>query len=274
MSARLRFTILGCGSSPGVPRIGGDWGDCDPANPKNFRKRCSLAIERIGEHGTTTVVIDTGPDFRQQMLDADIRKLDGVLYTHSHADHVHGIDDLRGFALMQRERISIYANEYTIGRLHSSFEYCFKSRVPNMYPPIISANTIEPLKPVTIEGAGGTITALPLPQLHGPIQSLGYRFSCGSAGDICYSSDISGIDPQIEQHFEGLEVWILDALQHKPHISHFSLEEALQWVERLAPKRAILTHMHVPLDYDKVQSLTPDHVEPAFDGLSFTMNSH
>ena len=126
MSDMMRFTIMGCGSSPGVPRIGGHWGACDPQNPKNLRRRCSLAVERIGKNGKTTVIIDTGPDFRQQMLDAKVEKLDGVLYTHGHADHVHGIDDLRGFALVQRERINIYANQHTVDRLHVGFEYCFK----------------------------------------------------------------------------------------------------------------------------------------------------
>jgi phosphoribosyl 1,2-cyclic phosphate phosphodiesterase len=265
----MRFTVLGCGSSPGVPRIGGHWGDCDPENPKNRRRRCSFAVERIGSGGKTTIVVDTGPDFRQQMLDASINKLDGVLYTHAHADHVHGIDDLRGFALMQRERINVHANEETVKRLHDSFEYCFKSPDPNLYPPIITANLIEPLKPVTIDGEGGPITALPIPQIHGPIQTLGFRFFCGGARDVCYSSDISGIEPEIEQHLENLDTWILDALQYRPHISHFSLGEALDWIEKLKPGRAILTHMHIPLDYEKVLAETPDHVEPAYDGLSF-----
>ncbi|MCP4073823.1 MAG: MBL fold metallo-hydrolase [Hyphomicrobiales bacterium] len=272
MSDQLRFTILGCGSSPGVPRIGGHWGDCDPDNPKNRRTRCSFAVERISANGKTTVIIDTGPDFRQQTLDANIERLDGVLYTHWHADHVHGIDDLRGFALMQRERINVYADQHTVDRLHGGFEYCFKSFNPAMYPPIISANIIEPLVPVIIEGEGGPINALPIPQIHGPINSLGFRFDCGKAADVCYSCDISGIAPEIEPHLENLNTWILDALQYKSHISHFSLSEALEWVAKLTPKRAILTHMHIPLDYEEVQKATPENVEPAYDGLSFTVD--
>lgn len=271
MSDVMRFTILGCGSSPGVPRIGGFWGECDPDNPKNRRRRCSFAIERIGKHGTTTVVVDTGPDFRQQMLDANIGKLDGVLYTHGHADHVHGIDDLRGFALIQRERINVYANTHTITRLHEGFEYCFKSPNPKMYPPILVAHEIKPLEPVTIEGEGGIITALPIPQVHGPIQSLGFRFDCGQNKDVCYSCDISDLEDEAVKNLRGLGTWIVDALQYKPHVSHFSLEQSLEWIERIKPERAILTHMHIPLDYDKVQSQTPDNVTPAHDGLSFSI---
>ncbi len=271
MKDQLRFTILGCGSSPGVPRIGGNWGDCDPTNPKNRRRRCSFAVERIGKNGTTTVVIDTGPDFREQMIDGKFKRLDGVLYTHGHADHVHGIDDLRGFALIQRERINVYADQHTRERLMHGFEYCFKSPNPKMYPPILIANLLQPFEPVTIEGEGGPITALPIPQVHGPIQSIGFRFNCGAAGDVCYSSDISDIKPEAELHLQNLNTWIVDALQYKPHVSHFSLEQALKWIEKLNPTRALLTHMHIPLDYVKVQNETPDHVNPAHDGLNFTI---
>ena len=269
MSDILRFTILGCGSSPGVPRIGGDWGNCDPDNPKNRRLRSSFAVQRISETGTTTVVVDTGPDFRQQMLNAEIKCLDGVLYTHAHADHIHGIDDLRGFALIQRERIEVYANQQTVERLHQSFEYCFKSYNPKMYPPILAANVIEPFKAVTIEGEGGAITVLPIAQQHGPIQSIGYRFICGDGGDVCYSSDISGLELEAKDNLQNLNTWIVDALQYKSHISHFSLDEALEQIENLKPKRAILTHMHIPMDYDSVQNETPQHVQPAYDGLNF-----
>ncbi|MCF6321455.1 MAG: MBL fold metallo-hydrolase [Rhizobiaceae bacterium] len=271
MSDIMRFTILGCGSSPGVPRIGGIWGDCDPQNPKNRRLRCSLAVERISTKGTTCLIVDTGPDFRQQMLNANIKRLDGVLYTHGHADHVHGIDDLRGFAILQRERINIHANQDTLARLHQGFDYCFKSQNPQMYPPILNASLIEPLKPVTIEGEGGPITALPIPQIHGPMQSIGYRFICGNGNDVCYSCDISGIEREIEQHYQNLNIWILDALQYKSHISHFSLSEALEWIEKINPRQALLTHMHIPLDYEAVEKETPNHVHPSYDGLSFEM---
>ena len=273
----LRFTMMGCGSSPGTPRISGDWGNCNPANPKNRRTRCSLLVERIGPNGTTTVVVDTGPDFRQQMLSAGVTSLDGVLYTHSHADHIHGIDDLRGYALVQRERIQVYADEPTGQHLEKSFGYCFQSPKGSMYPPILEMNQITAGELVTIEGEGGPIHALPIIQTHGHINSLGFRFGAFEGSDIPlpggfgYSPDVSDIpDDQIDK-FRDLDVWVVDALQYKAHISHFSLEDALGWIEMLKPKRAILTHMHTPLDYDTVYNETPRHVEPGFDGLVVEM---
>lgn len=269
----MRFTLMGCGSSPGTPRISGDWGNCDPENPKNRRTRCSLLVERIGPNGTTTLVVDTGPDFRQQMLSADVTTLDGVLYTHSHADHIHGIDDLRGYALVQRERINVYADEMTGSHLEKSFGYCFHSPEGSMYPPILRMNRIIAGELVTIDGEGGPIHALPILQTHGRIVSLGFRFGTfeGSntplPGGFGYSPDVSDImDDQIDG-FRDLDVWVVDALQYKTHISHFSLEQALEWIDRLKPKRAILTHMHTPLDYETVLNETPKHVEPGFDGL-------
>lgn len=269
MPDKMRFTILGCGSSPGVPRIGNEWGECDPDNPKNRRRRCSMLVQRISKHGTTSVVIDTSPDFRQQMLDANVKRLDGVLYTHSHADHVHGIDDLRGFVILQRERIPIYADDESFERIHSGFQYCFEPPEGSMYPAILKRERLVDFEEVTINGEGGPITALPIPQVHGPIKSLGFRFSCGGENDVCYSSDISDIGVCSVPRLQYLGTWILDALQYKPHISHFSLEQSLEWIEKIAPKRAILTHMHVPLDYDVVTKITPDHVEPAYDGMQF-----
>lgn len=177
MTDMMRFTVLGCGSSPGVPRIHGDWGDCDPDEPKNRRLRCSLLVERISDQGTTTVVVDTSPDFRQQMLNANVKSLDAILYTHPHADHVHGIDDLRGFALAQRERITIYADKQTQERLDQGFGYCFQQPEGSMYPPILNAHELFAGRPVMITGKGGNIHALPVFQVHGPIHSLGFRFS-------------------------------------------------------------------------------------------------
>lgn len=272
MADRLRFTILGCGSSPGVPRIGGEWGACNPDNPKNRRRRCSFLVERISSHGKTTVVIDTSPDFRAQMLDAKVQCLDGVLYTHSHADHVHGIDDLRGFVILQRERIKIYADDPTFERLYAGFQYCFEAPENSMYPPLLNRHTIEDFEEIIIDGEGGKIRVLPIPQIHGPIKSLGFRFVTGTENDVCYSSDISDIGVCSVPRMQYLGTWIVDALQYKPHISHFSLSQSLDWIEELAPKRAILTHMHVPMDYDTVKAETPDHVEPAYDGMQFEVS--
>ena len=266
----MRFTVLGCGSSPGTPRITGDWGNCDPDEPKNRRRRCSLLVERIAKDGTTTVVIDTGPDFRQQMIDAKVHNLDGVLYTHHHADHVHGIDDLRGFALAQRARVNIYADEPTYERLYDGFGYCFKSPEGSIYPPILERHILEAGKPIEIAGKGGVIRALPVLQVHGPITSLGFRFSASngfSAGGLCYSPDISDIPEISIPALQNLDHWILDSLQYKPHVSHFSVSQALEWIERLTPANAILTHMHIPLDYNTLKSELPDTVQPAYDGM-------
>ncbi len=270
MSETLRFTILGCGSSPGTPRIHGDWGACDPSESKNRRLRCSLLVQRISGGETTSVVIDTSPDFRQQMLNSGAKSLDGVLYTHPHADHVHGIDDLRGFALAQRERITVYADKQTQARLDQGFGYCFQQPEGSMYPPILNAYELIAGRPVLIMGKGGTIHALPVLQTHGPIHSLGFRFSADGNfdnGGLCYSPDISDIPVESVEVMQNLDCWVVDALQYKPHISHFSVSESLEWVIRLKPKHTVLTHMHIPLDYQTLKDELPDAVEPGFDGL-------
>ncbi len=256
------FTVLGCGSSPGVPRIGEDWGSCDPSNPKNRRLRASLLIEKYGQNGKTVVIIDTGPDFRQQMLTAKIEAADGVIYTHAHADHIHGIDDLRSFLINRRKVVDIWADELTSQRLHQAFGYCFKTPEGSSYPPILAENRIIAGQTFTVSGAGGKIDILPFEQQHGDIVSLGFR-----VGGLAYSSDVSGFDERALPHLQDLDVLIIDALQYRPHRSHFSLQETLQWIDKLKPVRAILTHMHTPLDYQTVLEETPDHVEPAHDGL-------
>jgi phosphoribosyl 1,2-cyclic phosphate phosphodiesterase len=262
LSDILRFTVLGCGSSPGVPRIGGDWGVCDPANPKNRRRRCSLLAQRVSESGVTNVLIDTSPDLREQALAAGIGTLDGVLYTHSHADHIHGIDDLRGFVMNMQRRVDVFADEPTLARLKDAFGYCFETPPGSEYPPIVNAHSIEAGMSVTIEGKGGALTALPVTQVHGRIASLAFR-----VGGLAYSPDASGFSEDAEQRLAGLDVWILDALRPRPHPSHLSLSQALGWIEKVKPKRAILTHMHVDLDYETLRRELPENVEPAYDGM-------
>ncbi len=264
-TVRQRITLLGCGSSPGVPRINGDWGACDPSNPKNRRRRAALLVEQTApDGGQTTVVVDTGPDFRDQMIAAGVERIDAAVYTHPHADHIHGIDDLRGYVIAQRMRIPIYADDPTMARLREGFNYCFETPAGSEYPPIIVPNIIEgPGHPVTIEGAGGPLTLLPFEQLHGNITSLGFRI-----GGIAYCSDVSGYPDETLEQLRDLDVLIIDALQYRPHPSHFSLGEALEWIERLKPARAILTHMHIPLDYETVAAETPDHVEPGYDMMT------
>jgi phosphoribosyl 1,2-cyclic phosphate phosphodiesterase len=259
----LTFTILGCGSSGGVPRPGIGWGECDPTNPKNRRRRCSLLVERRQADGACTrVLIDTSPDLREQLLAADVDWLDGVLFTHEHADHTHGIDDLRGLFLRHRRRIDAYVDEQTYRVLYFRFGYCFVTPPGSNYPPILNEHRIKPGTPVNIPGPGGPIAALPFLQDHGDIASLGFRI-----GGVAYSSDLRDLPGESVAALAGLDLWIVDALRYKPHPSHFSVDEALAWIERLAPKRAILTNMHIDLDYEELRRRLPRHVEPAYDGL-------
>jgi len=265
----LKFTILGCGSSGGVPRPALGWGDCDPNNPKNRRRRTSFLVERAAADGggPTRVLVDTPPDLREQMLDADVDRLDGVLYTHEHADHTHGIDDLRAFFLKQRRRVDVYLDEPTAASLHVKFGYCFKSPPGSDYPPIVTEHRLTAGTPVTIEGQGGPVVALPFRQEHGDIASLGFRF-----GKLAYSADLSGLPPESVAALTGLDVWIVDALRYRPHPSHFSLDDALAWIERLKPRRAILTNLHADLDYEVLRGKLPVHVVPAFDGMTFALS--
>lgn len=264
----LRFTILGCGSSPGVPRMGNNWGACDPSEPRNRRKRCALLIEKIRKNGKTTVLIDTGPDLRQQCLEADIDWADGVLYTHGHADHVHGIDDLRGFVINRKRRVSIYADRPTTGRLYEGFRYCFETPAGSSYPPILNAHLITPNVPIVIDGDGGDISILPFRQIHGDIESLGFRI-----GDFAYSSDISALPDESIPLLDGLTCWVVDALRYTPHPSHFSVSEALDAITKIQPKHAVLTHMHIDLDYKTLRTELPSHVEPAYDGWQLTLRA-
>ncbi len=259
--ARLVFTILGCGSSGGVPRLGGQWGDCDPTNPKNRRSRCSMLITRETAAGHTRVLIDTSPDMRQQLLDADVGYLDAVVYTHSHADHVHGIDDLRMVVYNQRARLPIWADPATQDALISRFGYAFVQPAGSSYPPILDMHTIE--GDVTINGAGGPITLTPFEVRHGRIDSLGFRI-----GDLAYLPDVSAIPEDAWTALQGLDCWVLDALRRTPHPTHAHLEQSLEWLERSGAKRGVLTNMHIDLDYDTVAAETPDHITPAFDGMT------
>jgi phosphoribosyl 1,2-cyclic phosphate phosphodiesterase len=258
----LTFTILGCGSSGGVPRPGTGWGACDPANPKNRRRRCALLVERHGPGGVTRVLIDTGPDLREQLLDANADWVDAVLYTHEHADHTHGIDDLRGLYLRARRRLDVYADDATARMLMTRFSYCFVQPPGSDYPPILTMHGITPGVPLTIDGKGGPITALPFVQDHGDIKSLGFRF-----GGVAYSSDLHDLPAESVTALAGLDLWIVDALRYIMHPAHFSVADALSWIERLGPKRAILTNMHNDLDFEALRVSLPPGVEPAYDGM-------
>ncbi len=257
-----RLTILGCGSSGGNPRVGGDWGKSDPSNPKNKRLRAAALVERRGNGSATTVLVDTGPDVRAQLLSVRLKVLDGVLFTHDHADHTHGIDDLRALSYAMKRRIPVWFDAETRESLMSRFGYCFEPKPGSNYPAILKANDIAGSAPIEVEGAGGFIVAQPIPQLHGNGISLGFRF-----GVVAYSPDISGLPDSSIPLLEGLDVWIVDALRYTPHPSHWCLRQTLEQIARLKPKRAILTHLLGDLDYDTLRRELPPGVEPAYDGM-------
>jgi phosphoribosyl 1,2-cyclic phosphate phosphodiesterase len=264
----LKFTILGCGSSMGVPRPALGWGACDPHNPKNRRRRTSLLVERRGPNGSTKVLVDTSPDLREQLLAAEVDWLDGVLMTHEHADHCHGIDDLRPLFVRKRRRLDMYLSQATSRTLRDRFGYCFATPPGSEYPPILNERPLAPGQPLTIDGEGGPITALPILQQHGDIGALGFRF-----GGFGYSCDLSGLPDDSAAALAGLEVWVVDALRYTPHPSHFSLSDALAWIGRLKPRRAILTNLHSDLDYEKLRAELPPGVEPAYDGMTVEIAS-
>lgn len=261
--AMLHVTILGCGSSGGVPRIGGDWGACDPTNPKNSRRRCSLLLTREDAGGTTRVLIDTSPDLRMQLLDAGVGALDGVVYTHPHADHVHGIDDLRMIVFNIGKRLQVWADPATTEALLSRFGYAFVQPRGSSYPPILELNTLD--GPLRITGAGGPIDITPFAVTHGNIEAQGLRVA-----DVAYMPDVSDIPDKAWEHLHGLDCWIVDALRRKPHPTHAHLDQTLGWIARARPRLAVLTDMHVDLDFDTLEAETPANVTPAHDGMTLS----
>jgi phosphoribosyl 1,2-cyclic phosphate phosphodiesterase len=261
----LTYTILGCGSSMGVPRVALGWGACDPNNPRNRRRRCSLLITQTNAASHhSRVLIDVTPDCREQLLDTQVDWLDGVLITHEHADHTHGIDDLRPLFVARRRRVDVYLDEATSRAMHARFGYCFMTPPGSEYPPIAQEKRLTPGRAVLISGQGGDIEALPVLQNHGDIPSLGFRI-----GNVAYSADIKSLPEESVALMQGLDVWVVDALRKAPHPSHMNLEEALYWIARVKPKRAILTNLHSDLDYAGLKAELPPHIEPAYDGMSF-----
>jgi len=257
---RLRFTILGCGSSGGVPRLGGNWGDCDPKNPKNNRQRCSLLVQRINRNGSTQVLIDTSPDMRNQLLSVGVGSLDGVIYTHSHADHVHGLDDLRMIYFNMRNRIDVWADQSTQNDLLERFKYAFVQPAESPYPPILNLNTLDGV--TVVEGEGGSVTFIPFQVKHGNMTALGFRI-----GPLVYLPDVSEMSQEAWGEVAKAKCWVLDALRRNPHPSHSHLENSLNWIKKSGIEKAVLTNMHVDLDYEKLMNETPNNVEPAFDGM-------
>lgn len=263
MEEGLRFTILGCGSSGGVPRIGRDgahWGACDPANPKNRRRRCALLVERTGQQGRTTLLIDAGPDIRDQLIGARAGQLDAVLFTHDHADHIHGIDDLRMVFFNRRSLLPAWMDAATEATLRTRFGYVFETPAGSGYPPIMEARRIA--GPLAIEGMGGAIAVTPFWVPHGEIEAMGVRI-----GPVAYTPDISDMTAAAWEAVDGLDCWILDSLRYAAHVSHANVETALAWIARARPRRAVLTNLHTDLDHDRLMAETPENVIPAHDGL-------
>jgi phosphoribosyl 1,2-cyclic phosphate phosphodiesterase len=246
----MDVTILGCGTSGGVPRIGGEWGDCDPGEPRNRRRRCSILVQSRG----VNIIVDTSPDFREQCLDAGLSSLNAVLYTHEHADHVNGIDDLRAFRWIGGALVPAYGDARTMALLERRFDYIFHGS--DGYPPICQGHIVE--GPFEVDG----LQVRPFRQHHGNIETLGFRF-----GDVAYSTDLNGLTDEARDVLQDLDVWIVDALRPQPHPTHTHLEQTLSWIKELRPRRAILTHMTWQMDYQTLVRTLPAGVEPAFDGM-------
>lgn len=262
----IRATILGCGSSGGVPRLGGHWGACDPANPRNRRRRCALLLERSGAGGTTRLLIDTGPDLVPQLTDAGVGLLDAVVWTHPHADHIHGIDDLRQIVHNRGTMLPGWADAPTAAALIRRFGYVFETPPGSSYPPIVALNRID--GPFVIDGPGGALSLTPFTVDHGDITALGFRIAGLQGGRaLVYLPDVKAIPEAAWPAIMDAEVFICDALRRTPHPSHAHLSLTLGWIERARARRAVITNMHIDLDHDAVMAETPDHVIPAFDGL-------
>ena len=258
----FQITILGCGSSGGVPRVGGDWGACDPQNPKNRRRRCSILLEKFAGDQRTVVLVDTSPDLREQLLATGTVRLDGILMTHSHADHVHGIDDVRPLVIKMKRRIPVFMDRATNDWVHQRFDYIFQTPPGSQYPPLLDPYELVPGRPCAIEGPGGSVEALPFRLEHGDIDALGFRF-----GDVAYTPDLNAVPGESLDALRGLDIWIIDALRYTSHPSHLTVAEALALIAELKPKRAIVTNLHTDLDFERLRAELPAGVEPAFDGM-------
>ncbi len=258
----LSLTILGCGSSAGVPRVAQGWGACDPKNPLNRRRRCSVLVERRGPDGLTVALIDASPDLRAQLIDAEVVRLDGLLITHEHADHTHGIDDIRPLCMAMGRPIDVYLDASTSPLLRRKFGYVFETPPGSSYPPIAREKRIRAGEPVVVEGPGGPIEAIPFDLEHGETTALGFRI-----GGLAYTPDLNRAPAESRRFLEGLDVWIIDALRYRRHPSHLAVDEALALIETMRPRRAILTNLHVDLDYETLRRRLPEGVEPAYDGM-------
>ena len=251
----IKATVLGCGSSGGVPLIGNIWGPCDPNEKKNYRSRVSMLVNIDNKYN---VLIDTSPDLRNQMLNAHIKSIDCVLYTHAHADHVHGIDDLRAFCWQRKTPLPIYGDQSTITQITNRFEYAFNSDGRPALP-TLKANIIDLGENKILDN----INFKAIKQIHGKGHSIGYRFS-----NFAYSTDLNELPEESKKNLENLDIWVVDCVRYEPHYSHSHLEQTLNWINELKPKKAYLTHMGHWLDYNELKNKLPKNVEPGYDGLT------
>lgn len=271
MSAKLHITILGCGSSGGVPRVGGDWGLCDPNEPKNRRKRCSILVDYWeGElkmpcaTKRTTVLVDASPDLREQLLKTKTKRLDAVLFTHEHADQTHGIDDLRAIAYRMRQRLPTYMSAHTRTQLMAKFGYCFEMPEGRVHPPILELQDDLTSKiPLKITGPGGTLSIDALELSHGATPVSGFRFD----GRVVYTPDVHDIDDETLERITGTKVWIIDALRYNPSPAHAHTDKALMWLAKTKTQKGIFTNMHIDLDYQTFKSELYGHHDVAYDGM-------
>ena len=250
----MRVTVLGCGASTGVPVIGGEWGRCDPGDPRNRRRRVSVLVEI----GGVVILIDTSPDLREQLLDAGVARIDAVLLTHAHADHLHGIDDLRSVNRLMRSAIPLYTDHRTLAEIDCRFGYVLKpvEEPGRYYKPTLEAHEIA--GPFEVRG----VPVVPFAQDHGFSTTLGFRI-----GGFAYSTDVTELDDDAFAALAGVELWIVDCLRREPHPTHSHLEKTLSWIARVGPRRAVLTHMDQSLDYRDLNAELPNGVEPGQDGL-------
>ncbi len=258
----MKVTILGCGGSGGVPLAdgspGGDWGACDPAEPRNRRLRVSVLVEAGGR----AILIDTSPDLRRQILDFGVSRVDALLYTHAHADHCHGMDELRTIAYRQGSPIPAYMSARTREHLTERFGYALASSADpgSLYRPLLDDREID--GPAEIAG----MTVEPFVQQHGPETTLGFRI-----GGFAYSTDVSALDEAAFAALEGLDLWVLDALRYRPHPTHAHIAQSLAWIARVRPRRAVLTHLNHEVDYAELAARCPEGVEPGYDGLAIEL---
>lgn len=254
----MKLRILGCGTSSGVPRVGNDWGLCDRDEPKNRRRRVAILVS----YERTRILVDTGPDLREQLLDADVSDVEAVIWTHDHADHCHGIDDLRQLYHARGRPVAGYARQATLDVLRHRFAYAFAGK--DGYPPVVAAHIL----PRHVNLAGISVRAVDQP--HGEITSAGLRFDAGGCA-IGYSTDFDSLTDDMASQFEGLDLWVVDALRRKPHPTHPHLAKTLEWIGRLTPKRAILTHMDNTMDYATLLGELPAGIEPGYDGMEIEL---